>query len=249
MLAKIKAITRRAKAGMASTIVTTNTARLTQSNDGAESFGYSELTVNTPVADTYQAVRATGRQTAKITGLYPSKGGNTAHTQGGFFSPVECAHGGFMPGMRGLQHGENRNKRVVPFWTIEIPGNFCQPLKPKEYETMNATISMGAPAHNPLQALARLLSAKPSYTRTTQTAPGLQLIMGMDGNITVTSNSKPVAWILPGYHRSQVTGLRCEFVDVAYRRKTRNGINMETADFATLQESVDFITDIFGGAA
>jgi hypothetical protein len=29
---------------------------------------------------------------SKITGLYPTNGGNTAHTQGGFFSPVRCAN-------------------------------------------------------------------------------------------------------------------------------------------------------------
>ena len=120
---------------------------------------------------------------------------------------------------------------------------------------MNATISTGASAHHPLQALARLLPtgspfpiAKPPK-RHQKAANGLQLLIGTDGNITAYHNSNPVAWIVTGYHRSTETGLRCEFVDVAYRRQTRNGINMETADFLTLEEAVTFINAVFGGAA
>lgn len=85
----------------------------------------SELTTRPRMSDAYQAVRATGQQTAKFWDCNPTKGGNTAHTQGGFFSPVECAER-LMPGMRGLQDGENRNKRVVPFRTITVPGKFAQ---------------------------------------------------------------------------------------------------------------------------
>jgi hypothetical protein len=40
------------------------------------------------------AGRATGQQTAKFWDYYPTKGGNTANTHGGFFSPVECATSG-----------------------------------------------------------------------------------------------------------------------------------------------------------
>ncbi|UJS26050.1 hypothetical protein [Thiothrix winogradskyi] len=119
---------------------------------------------------------------------------------------------------------------------------------------MNASISMGASAHNPLQALARLLPtgspfpiAKPPK-RHAKAANGLQLLLGSDGSITAYHHSNPVAWILPGYHHSTETGLRCEFVDVAYHRQTRHGINMETADFDTLPEAVSFINGVFGGA-
>lgn len=119
---------------------------------------------------------------------------------------------------------------------------------------MNASISMGASAHNPLQALARLLPTGTPFPitkppkRHEKAANGLQLVLGSDGNITAYHNANPVAWIVAGYHHSKETGLRCEFVDVAYRRQTRNGINMETADFDTLPEAVSFINAAFGGA-
>lgn len=119
---------------------------------------------------------------------------------------------------------------------------------------MQASTNTGAPALNPLQAHTRLLSAgKPATPhqppkRHHKAATGLQWLTGSDGNTTAYQHDKPVAWIITGYHRSRETGLLCEFVDVAYKRKTANGINMETADFLTLEEAVQFITSLFGGA-
>jgi hypothetical protein len=161
-----------------------------------------------------------------------------------------------MPGMRGLQDGENRNKRVVPFRTIDVPGNFCPNLKPKEYETMNATNSMGVSAQNPLQALARLLpTGKASYaplatSRRNRLNNRLQLTVTETG-LTAYLNGAPVAWIVPGFHDGQSNNepLRCDFVDVAYFRQHRDGINMETADFLTLEDAISYISSVFGGAA
>jgi hypothetical protein len=161
-----------------------------------------------------------------------------------------------MPGMRGLQKEAIPNKRVVPVWTIETPGNFCQPLKSNEYETMNATNSMGVSAQNPLQALARLLpTGTASYaplatSRRNRLNNRLQLTVTETG-LTAYLNGAPVAWIVPGFHDGQANNepLRCDFVDVAYFRQHRDGINMETADFLTLEDAISYISSVFGGAA
>lgn len=113
-------------------------------------------------------------------------------------------------------------------------------------------ISTGAPAQNPLQALSRLLptgkSSPPTAPKRTNAPAGLQFVTTPDGNTTAYKNGRPVAWIVPGYHRSRETGTRCEFVDVAYHRKTQHGINMETADFLTMEDALGFIRETFRGA-
>jgi hypothetical protein len=121
---------------------------------------------------------------------------------------------------------------------------------------MNASISMGAPAHNPLQALARLLpTGKPSHiplapSRKHKHDTRLQLTVTETG-LTAYRDGSPVAWIVPGFHQGQSANerKRCDFVDVAYFRQHREGINMETADFLTLDEAISFISGVFGGVA
>lgn len=60
----------------------------------------------------------------------------------------------------------------------------------------------------------------------------------------------PVAWILSGYHTGQIDKQlkTCRFVDVVYRRKTNNGINLETLDCDTVEEAKAKLSHIFGGA-
>ena len=119
---------------------------------------------------------------------------------------------------------------------------------------MNASI-MGVSAQNPLQALARLLPAgKPSHSiplaTPTRSAKTLHIVASESGLIAYR-NGAPLAWIVPGYHQDRTdcaNPTRCDFVDVAYLRKTRQGINLETRDFATLEESITFINGVFGGA-
>lgn len=119
---------------------------------------------------------------------------------------------------------------------------------------MTAINVMGAPAHNPLQALARLLpSGKPSHIPLTTARKhkrhgSVQLVVS-DTGLTAYVDGSPVAWIVPGYHQGQANNepKRCDFVDVAYFRKTDNGVNMETADFLTLEEAVSFINAVFNG--
>jgi hypothetical protein len=199
------------------------------------------------------AVRATGQQTAKLRDFYPIYDGNTVTLRRFFF--VCTMRKRLMPGMRGLQDGVNRNKRVVLIDDRSTRQNLPN-SKIYEYETMNASISTGVPAHNPLQALARLLpTGKASHiplapSRKHKRDERLQLTVTETG-LTAYRNGSPVAWIVPGFHDGQSNNepLRCDFVDVAYFRQHREGINMETADFFTLEEAVAFINGVFGGAA
>ena len=59
-----------------------------------------------------------------------------------------------------------------------------------------------------------------------------------------------VAWILSGYHTGQIDKQvkTCRFVDVVYRRKTNNGVNLETLDCHTVEEAKATLSRIFGGA-
>lgn len=63
---------------------------------------------------------------------------------------------------------------------------------------------------------------------------------------------QPLAWIVPGYHQGRIAQqtTRCHFVDVAYYRQTNYGVNLETADFATLEQALAFLESTFclGGA-
>lgn len=121
---------------------------------------------------------------------------------------------------------------------------------------MTAINVMGAPAQNPLQALARLLpSGKSSriplsIARKHQRRGSMQLVTS-DTGMTAYMDGAPVAWIVPGYHQGKANHepKRCDFVDVAYHRKTDNGVNMETADFLTLEEAVAFVSAVFSGKA
>ncbi|MBJ6609981.1 MAG: hypothetical protein JG718_06445 [Candidatus Thiothrix moscowensis] len=124
---------------------------------------------------------------------------------------------------------------------------------------MNAIISMGTHAPNPLQALARLLpSGKPSHPR-----PQQPVIRRKNRKVHVSAlvykanetgfiaylHGVPVAWVLHGYHQGQQDHQpkQCRFVDVAYHRQTAHGVNLETADFDTLQQAFDFLQAVFGG--
>jgi hypothetical protein len=118
---------------------------------------------------------------------------------------------------------------------------------------MNASI-MGVSAPNPLQARARLLPAGNAShiplapSRRQKHENRLQHAYTETG-LTVYLNGSPVAWVVPGYHQGQIANQhrRCDFVDVAYFRQHREGVNMETADFLTLEEAVNFIANVFGG--
>ena len=83
-----------------------------------------------------------------------------------------------------------------------------------------------------------LQSAHDTTLRQQATATGLIIWRG----------AYPIAWIYPGYHNGQSDKKpkHCDFVDVAYHRQTQRGVNLETADFYTLQEALEFIAETFG---
>lgn len=106
-------------------------------------------------------------------------------------------------------------------------------------------ITMGNTAQNPLAFLPHIPLAPalpkpkaPDHLHYQQTDTGLIAYLG----------TTPVAWLYPGYHSGQIDGNRrtVRFVDVAYHRQTAHGINLETADFQTLDEASAFIAATFG---
>lgn len=125
-------------------------------------------------------------------------------------------------------------------------------------------ISMGAPAQHPLQALARLLpTGKPSHFRPRPQPVIRRKNRKVHVSALIYKASKtgfiaylhgvPVAWVVQGYHQGQHNRQpkQCSFVDVAYHRQTQHGVNLETADFSSLQQAFDFLRGVFtqGGAA
>ncbi len=126
-----------------------------------KTFGFSEL-CNIQL-NHYNLLVDVGEQPhhiAKKQDYYPNKGRQHRRIAGGNAKSVESTYDGLKSGMRGLQDGANRNKRVVSFWTIVVPGKFCPILKPKEYETMNANTAMGNHAQKPHAQPLRLIPAQ-----------------------------------------------------------------------------------------
>lgn len=111
---------------------------------------------------------------------------------------------------------------------------------------MNA-ITTGAlrPAHGYPPPLARLpLSAQPTRTRP------LTFRRTYTGWM-VYRQRQPLAWIVQGHHSGRLNKKpkTCCFVDVVFLRETHHGINLETADFETAAQTIQFIRQTFGGAA
>ncbi len=127
----------------------------------ALSFGFSEL-CNIQL-NHYNLLVDVGEQPhhiAKKQDYHPNKGRQHRRIAGGNAKFVESTYDGLKSGMRGLQDGANRNKRVVSFWTMIVPGKFCPISKPKEYETMNADTAMGNHAQKPHAQPLRLIPAQ-----------------------------------------------------------------------------------------
>lgn len=107
-------------------------------------------------------------------------------------------------------------------------------------------ITLGACASTLLPATARLAQSS------TPTRKPLAFVHSRTGWITYQQGT-PVAWIVPGYHQGQINKQphTCTFVEVAYHRQTKHGINLETADFNSVNEAKAFIRQVFGqgGAA
>ncbi len=106
---------------------------------------------------------------------------------------------------------------------------------------------MGAlrPAHGYLPAFPRV----PTSAQPTRTHP-LTFRRTYTGWM-VYRQHQPLAWIVQGHHSGRLNRQpkTCCFVDVVFLRETHHGINLETADFETAAQAIQFIRQTFGGAA
>ena len=105
-------------------------------------------------------------------------------------------------------------------------------------------ITTGTPAHNTLARLPHLpFAPAPRKCKTPDTLVFKQSRTGL----IAYRYAVPVAWIVEGYHEGKVgndhTTIR--FVDVAYHRQTRNGVNLETFDCDSLEQAQHALRAIF----
>ena len=220
---------------------------LQNQNYSTRSFDFLELTNRATIRHT-APVGANHQQTAKLRVLYPiNRRQHRQHDAGGFFSSVDYASG-FMSSMRGLQDGENRNKRVVKFRLSDIGTRQLLPNYKTQFGAVTMTaITMGNAAQNPVARLPHIPLLFPKAGKKRKSTADLVYESTPTGLIVHHENT-PVAWIYPGYHQGQIDGkpTTSKFVDVAYHRRTEHGVNLETRDFDTLQQAVDFIAATFG---
>lgn len=103
-----------------------------------------------------------------------------------------------------------------------------------------------------------LIAAIPAFSPVQESIPQLPPIIQLSDDLTISETEtglivwrvhNPIAWISAGYHQGQSDKKpkRCDFVDVVYHRQTNYGVNLETADFFTLPEALQFIAEVFGG--
>ena len=215
----------------------------------ALSFDFPELTRRATFRHTLP-VGAKHRQTAKFWDSNTLiRRQHRHHNAGGFFVPVDYASG-LKPGVRGLQHDENRNKRVVKFRLSHLSTRQLRPTQKTQFGavTMTAQTSVGTYAQNPLARLPHLrLPAKPKHK-----PASAQIVFNKSRTGFIAyQKGTPLAWLVLGYHSGQLNNKpkTVKFVDVAYHRQTDHGISMETAFFDTLQEAMQFVRATFNGGA
>lgn len=227
--------------------MTPNANQQQKPNYSTRSFDFLELTNRATIRHT-APVGANHQQTAKFWDCYTHIWRqHRQHDAGGFFSSVDYASG-FMPGMRGLQNGVNRNKRIAYQIGVNSTRQLLPNVKTESGElAMTAINVMGNTAQNPLARLPHIPLLFPKAGKKRKSTADLVYESTPTGLIVHHENT-PVAWIYPGYHQGQIDGkpTTSKFVDVAYHRRTEHGVNLETRDFDTMQQAVDFITATFG---
>jgi hypothetical protein len=198
-------------------------------------------------------VDSLSRQTAKFWDIYTHTRRQTRHDDAaGFFMPVDFAHSGFMPGMRGLKNLLGGNKRVVFLVSDRCTRQLLPKSKTKLGAAIMAAITMGNTARNPLARLPHL-PFSPALPKHKAAPAHIVFNKSRTGYIAYRKGT-PLAWLVLGYHQGQLNNQKklVKFVDVAYHRQTDHGISMETAFFDTLTEAMQFIRTTFeknGGAA
>lgn len=225
--------------------MTPNAKQQQKPNYSTRSFDFLELTNRATIRHT-APVGANHQQTAKFRDSNPLTRRQTRHDDAaGFFMPVEYASG-FMPGMRGLQNGVNRNKRVV-FLVSDLSTRQLLPNQRNKLGAVTMTaMLMGNTAQNPLARLPHIPFA-PAFPPRKPDTGKLVFTRSRTGFI-VYKKGTPLAWLVLGYHQGQLDNKPklVKFVDVAYHRQTERGISMETAFFDTVAEAKQFIRATLG---
>lgn len=189
-------------------------------------------------------VDANHRQTAKFWDSFSlTRRQNRPYDAGGFLTSVGCASG-FMSGMRGLQDGVNRNKRVVFLVSEKSTRQLCQIFETKLGAVIMTAITMGNTARTPLARMPHIPFAPAHPKRKT---PDTLVFKASRTGLIAYRYASPVAWIVEGHHVGKIGNepAHIRFVDVAYHRKTRHGINLETFDCDTLEQAQHALRAIF----
>lgn len=107
-------------------------------------------------------------------------------------------------------------------------------------------LTMGNTAPNPLARLPHFpfVPAKPKPKSKT---PDTLVFKKSRTGLIAYRYASPVAWIVEGHHIGKIGNEQAaiSFVDVAYHRKTRNGVNLETFDCDTLEQAQIALRTIF----
>ncbi len=217
---------------------------LQKPNYSTRSFDFLELTNRATIRHT-APVGANHQQTAKFRDSIPSKAA-TPPKRMAVFLRLYNAHTRLMPSVRGIR-GANRNKRVVTLGSDRDTRQILPNSKTYQGAVTMTALAMGNTAQNPLARLPHITLLFPKAGKKRKSTTDLVYESTPTGLIVHHGNS-PVAWIYPGYHQGQIDGkpTTSKFVDVAYHRRTEHGVNLETRDFDTLQQAIDFITATFG---
>ncbi|MBK8453614.1 MAG: hypothetical protein WAQ53_13570 [Thiofilum sp.] len=162
---------------------------------------------------------------AEIASSCNDRGDHNRQHAGGGHKPVSYPNGG-MSGVRRLQHGLDRNTRIVSSGATTTPDNSGCKLKLDRVTIMTA-----------LSACTSKAFAYPANLTYLDTQTGV--IAYQDG--------LPVAWIVLGFHKGQLNNQphTSRFVDVVYYRATYHGVNLETFEADSLEQALQALEVIF----
>ena len=179
----------------------------------------------------------------KYTDCHPNLQRQNRNSVGGYAKSLYFTERGLRSGSWGIQDGISRNNHVVSVRTMTEPANICQLSKQLTgINVMNATLStVGASACKPSGrvSIPAQSAQKPLTYRKTP------------NGLLAYRHGSPVAWIVSGFYKGQLNNQpkTSLFVEVAYYRHERYGINLETFDCDTVAEAKASLSRIFGGAA
>ena len=205
------------------------------------SFGFLELLSSGGIVHN-GAVECCTRH-AKFRDYHPIFRRQNRNSVGGYAKSLYFTERGLMSGSWGIQDGLSRNNHVAFLKSDGRTRKYLPTTKTNSgINVMNATLSpVGASAYpsagrvsNPAQSARKSLT----YRKT------------LNGLLAYRHGS-PVAWIVSGFYKGQLNNQpkTSLFVEVAYYRHERYGINLETFECDTVEEAKASLSRIFGGTA